>query len=169
MRIAVYSLVFVFILGEGQTLMAQEHDSEDGHHHHQHYHPHASNEIGLANNLVYLGEEGEFAYGLHLHYLRNIGDSRFGVGLGYEQIFDEHTHRNVGVVGSYRILHGLFLNVSPGITFIGRAEPEKTFALHLETTYEFELGPFHLGPVLEYALSGHGYHLSVGLHLAYTF
>ncbi len=168
MRIALYSLVFVSILGR-QALMAQEHEVEDVHHHHQHYHPHASNEIGLANNLVYLGEEGEFAYGLHLHYLRNIGDSRFGVGLGYEQIFDEHTHRNVGVVGSYRILHGLFLNVSPGITFIGGAEPEKTFALHLETTYEFELGPFHLGPVLEYALSGHGYHLSVGLHLAYTF
>ena len=167
MRIAVYSLVFVFILG-GQTLMAQEHDSEDGHHQHQHHH-HASNEIGLANNLVYLGEEGEFAYGLHLHYLRNIGDSRFGVGLGYEQIFDDHLHRNLGIVGSYRIVHGLFLNISPGITFKGRIEPEKTFALHLEATYEFELGPFHLGPVLEYAVSEHGYHLSGGIHLAYTF
>ena len=48
------------------------------------------------------------------------------------------------------------MNVSPGITFIGRAEPEKTFALHMEITYEFELGPIHLGPVLEYATSGHG-------------
>jgi hypothetical protein len=166
MRIAFYSVVFVFILG-GQALIAQEHEAEDVHHH-QH-HPHASNEIGLANNLVYLAEEGEFSYGLHLHYIRIVGESRFGVGLGYEQIFDDHLHRNVGVVGSYRILHGLFLNISPGITFIGRSEPEKFFALHVEVTYEFELGPFHLGPVLEYAFSEHGYHLSAGLHLAYTF
>lgn len=166
MRIASCSLFLVLILG-GQALMAQEHKAEDDHQHHQHHH--ARNEIGLANNMVYLGEEGELAYGLHLHYLRNIGKSRFGVGLGYEQIFDDHLHRNVGIVGSYRILHGLFLNISPGITFIGRTEPEKAFAFHLEATYEFELGAIHLGPVLEYALSGHGYHLSAGLHLACAF
>jgi len=166
MRIVFYSMVFVFILG-GQTLIAQDHEAVDGPHHHDHHH--ARNEIGLANNLVYLGEEGELAYGLHLHYLRNIGHSRFGAGLGYEQIFDDHLHRNVGIVGSYRILHGLFVIVSPGITFIGRTNPEKTLALHLEATYEFELGPFHIGPVAEYAFSGHGYHLSGGLHLAYAF
>ncbi len=167
MRIAFYSLVFVFFMW-GQALMAQMHEAEDGHNHHDHHH-HVSNEIGLANNLVYLGNEGEFAYGLHLHYIRNIGHSRFGVGLGYEQIFDDHLHRNVGIVGSYRIVHGLLLNISPGITFVGRSEPEKIFALHLETTYEFELGPFHIGPVVEYAISGHGYHLSGGLHFAYAF
>lgn len=166
MKTVVYSLIFIFIL-LGQVLMAQEYEEDD--HDHHHLHPHARNEIGLANNLVYLGTEGIFAYGLHLHYLRNIGDSRYGVGLGYEQIFDDHLHRNIGIVGSYRILQGLFLNVSPGITFIGQSEPEKIFAFHLEITYEFELGSFHLGPVLEYALSGHGYHLSGGLHLAYTF
>jgi len=166
MRIVFYSLIVVFIMG-GQVLMAQEHETEEGHHHSHHHHP--RNEIGLANNLVYLGEEHEFAYGLHLHYLRNIGASRFGVGLGYEQIFDDHLHRNIGIVGSYRIHKSLFLNISPGITFIGRTNPEKTLALHLEATYEFELGPFHIGPVVEYAISGHGYHLSGGLHLAYAF
>lgn len=165
MKIVFYSLAFVFIIW-GQTLLAQEHETEDGHHHHHH---HAKNEIGVANNLVYLGEEGDLAYGLHLHYIRNIKDSRFGVGLGYEQIFDDHLHRNVGIVGSYRVLRGLILNVSPGITFIGQTEPEKIFAFHIELTYEFELGPVHLGPVLEYAFSGHGYHLSAGLHLAYAF
>jgi hypothetical protein len=164
LRIAYCYLVFILILG-GQALMAQEHEAAHGHHHHHN----ASNEFGLANNLVYLGEEGEFAYGLHLHYLRYIGTTRFGIGLGYEQIFDDHLHRNLGLVGSYRIVHGLFLNISPGITFIGRAEPDKTFALHLEAVYEFEVGSFHIGPSLEYALSGHGYHLSGGLHLAYTF
>jgi len=79
MRLAFYSVFFVFVLA-GQALIAKEHKAEDGHQHHQHHHP--GNEIGLANNLVYLGEEGEFAYGLHLHYLRNIRDSRFGAGLG---------------------------------------------------------------------------------------
>jgi hypothetical protein len=166
MKISLYALITLFILG-GKPLMAQEHDAENGHHSHLHHHP--KNEIGLANNLVYLGEEEEFAYGLHLHYIHNIGDSPFGAGLGYEHIFDDHLHRNWGLVVSYRVLHGLFVNISPGITFIGRTDPEKTFALHLEATYEFELGPVHLGPVFEYALSGHGYHLSGGLHLAYAF
>jgi hypothetical protein len=33
---------------------------------------HPKNEIALANNLTYLGEEAVFAYGLHLHYVRNV-------------------------------------------------------------------------------------------------
>ncbi len=158
------SLILVF----GQTLWAQNH--EHGHDHHTHEnHIDPKNEIGLANNLVYLGEEGEFAYGLHLHFIRNIGDSRFGYGLGYEQIFDEHTHRNVGVVASFKPIHHLVLNVSPGITFLGGDERETTWAVHLEVNYEFEIKTFHLGPLLEYAFTGHGYHICLGLHLAYAF
>lgn len=163
-------LPFIILALAGQVLLAQEHDHNhaSGNFSHDH-HSHPKNEIGLANNLVYLGGEGELAYGLHLHYIRTIGESRFGYGLGYEQIFDDHLHRGLGIIGSMMLIPHLILNVSPGIAFIGRDNPETAFALHLEANYEFEIGRFHLGPAVEYAYSGHGYHLSMGLHMAYGF
>ncbi|MEN8157134.1 MAG: hypothetical protein ABFS10_09290 [Bacteroidota bacterium] len=159
-------LSILFLLHTGQGMVAQDH--EHSLHDHEH-HNHSKNEVGVANNLVFLGEEGAFAFGLHLHYVRNIGASRFGYGLGYEHIFDDHLHRNLGIIGSFIPIQHLILNVSPGITFIGRDKPEKSFALHLEANYEFEIGDFHMGPAVEYAYSGHGYHLSLGLHFAYAF
>lgn len=165
--LAKHKLFFCLLLilaGQKAKAQSHEHGQED---HEQHVHP--KNEIAVANSMVYMGGEDEFAYGLHLHYIRSIKESRFGYGLGYEQIFDDHLHRNIGIVGSFRLVHSLILNVAPGITFIGGENAEKTFALHVEANYEFEIGDFHIGPLLEYAYSGHGYHISIGLHLAYTF
>lgn len=159
-------LLAILFMYYGQAILAQDHE-HDEHAHQGHIHP--KNEIGIANNLTYLGNEGELAYGLHLHYMRNIGESPFGYGLGYEQIFDDHLHRNLSIIGSYTPGKHLFLTLSPGITFIGREKPEKTFALHLEATYEYEIGNIHIGPVAGYSISGHGYHISLGLHLAYAF
>ena len=159
-------LFVILFLIYGQAILAQDHNHDDLVHTD---HTHPKNELGIANNLTYLGNEGELAYGLHLHFIRNIGESPFGYGLGYEQIFDDHLHRNLSIIGSYTPVEHLFLTLSPGITFIGREKPEKTFALHLEATYEYELGAMHIGPVAGYSISGHGYHISLGLHLAYAF
>lgn len=88
--------------------------------------------------------------------------------MGYERIFDDHKHNTYGIVGTYRINEKLSINISPGLTF---EDGDKTarFALHLETTYEFEIGNFHLGPAFEFASDPEDFHLSLGLHIGYGF
>ena len=135
--------------------------------HHLPHHDHHRNEIGLALAPVYFVKEKELSFGLHMHYLYNFVHTKFGLGLGYERIFDEHKLNTVGIVGSYRPFNGYSINVSPGITFEDNSP--LAFALHIETAYEFELGEFHLGPVAEFAYDHEDIHLSIGLHLGYGF
>lgn len=134
---------------------------------HTNNHEHHKNEIGIANSPVYFIKEKVFAYGLHFHYVRNIPKTKFGFGLGYERIFDEHKHNTFGLVGTYRPIENLSFNVSPGLTF----EDNKTtnFALHLESSYEFEIRNFHIGPAFEFAYDPEDYHISLGLHIGYGF
>jgi hypothetical protein len=153
----------VWMLLSGSALAAQNHEHTD----HQHHHP--KNELGIANLLVYLGNEQEFSYGLHIHYLRAFDESKFGAGLGYEQIFDEHAHKTLGIIGSYRPISHFYILLSPGISLYGHEESTIRFALHLETTYEFEIKNLHLGPALGFGYSSQDYHVSLGLHLGYVF
>lgn len=155
--------LFLLITLLGQNLTAQSHNPiEDHHDHHR-------NEIGIANAPVYFLNEKEFAYGLHIHYVRNIKESKFGVGLGYERILDDHKHNTIGLVGTYRPIDAFGINLSPGITFEGRQNSNINFALHLETSYEFEIKNFHIGPVLECAYDPEDIHISLGLHIGYGF
>jgi hypothetical protein len=155
--------LFLFLFFFCGVLSAQNHEHGEAHH------EHPKNEIGLANHLVYLTHDKEFAYGLHIHYLRAFQGSKFGTGLGYEQIFADHSHLTLGVIGSYRPVEHLYFQLSPGIAFIDTENPAVRFALHLETTYEFELNHIHLGPALGFAYNSEEYHVSLGLHLAYGF
>lgn len=131
---------------------------------HEH-HEHPPNELGVANSAVFFPGEEEWSYGLHLHFLRTIGHSRFRLGAGYERIFDVHKHNTVGVVAGYAPAHGWTVIVSPGIAFEDADPGALLPAVHLETTYEFDLGPLHLGPVLEWAWDPEDTHVSIGLHL----
>ena len=156
-----YCYLFLLIL-IGQNLFAQ--DVEEIEHHHHHH-----NEIGIANAPVYFVNEKELAYGLHIHVVRTINHTRFGIGLGYERIFDEHKHHTLGIVGSYRPIEKVTINVSPGITFEGEETSDVNFALHLEGSYEFEFNNVHLRPVLEFAYDPEDYHISLGVHIGYGF
>ncbi len=158
MRLKHYLLLL--LLFWGLNLVGQTDES-----HHEHH----KNEIGIANAPVYFIKEKEFAYGLHTHYIRNIKSSKFGVGLGYERIFDKHKHNTIGIVGSYRPTERLELNLSPGITFEDGESSTMNFALHFETAYEFEINDFHIGPVFEIAYDPEDYHISLGLHIGYGF
>lgn len=149
------------------ALNAQDHDHD--HNHGSHHHEHPGNEVGLGNYLSYLAGEQEIAYALHIHYLRSFEGSRFGAGLGFEQIFDEHKHRSMTLIGSFRPWSSLILSLAPGILFGTQEDPGIRFALHTEAVYEFEIGHFHLGPALEFATSFDEYHIGIGLHFAYTF
>jgi len=157
------SILFLFLMLFCRELAAQSHEHGEPHH------EHPKNEIGLANHLVYLVNDQEYAYGLHIHYLRAFESSKFGAGFGYEQIFADHSHKTLGVIGSYRPIEHLYFQLSPGIAFIGTEDPIARFALHLETTYELELNHLHLGPALGFAYNSEDLHVSIGLHLAFGF
>ncbi len=129
---------------------------------------HHKNEIGVANSPVYFLKENLFAYGLHIHYVRNIAKSKFGLGLGYEKIFDEHNHKTFGIVATFRPIEKLSFNISPGFT-IEDNNPKANFALHFETSYEYEIKNFHIGPAFEFAYDPEDFHISLGLHIGYGF
>ena len=65
-----FMLSFV-LLHFGTGIIAQSQDSSE-HLIREQHHKHPNNEIGLANHMVYLGNEQEFSYGIHIHYLRGF-------------------------------------------------------------------------------------------------
>ncbi|MCC6601438.1 MAG: hypothetical protein IT223_12320 [Crocinitomicaceae bacterium] len=134
-----------------------------------HYHEHHKNEIGIANLPVFFVNENRFSYGLHFHYIRKIKESKFGIGVGVEKIFDKQTHQMLGVVTSYTPLHHLNFIISPGLTIEDENLKNSDFALHIETSYEFEIKDFHIGPVFEFASDVEDIHISLGLHFGIGF
>ena len=150
-----------------QVLWSQSHDTHAQHHTDDHAHP--RNEIGVAISSGYCVGEKEFAPGLHLHYIRELEESKFGLGLGYERIFNEHKHNTIGIAGSYRPIHPLAIILSPGIAFEGGDHSDIHFAMHVEVAYEFEVGKLHIGPIFDFAYDPEDYHLSLGLHIGYGF
>lgn len=160
-------VITLIILPRGLTGQNHEHSHE---HNHGHQHPeHPRYEIGVGNYLSYLAGEQEIAYSLHVHFLRSFEESRFGFGLGYEHIFDEHVHRSLGIIGTYRLSPPLIFSLSPGILFPTEENQDVRFVLHSEAVYEFELNHFHIGPALGLATSFEESHFSIGLHFAYAF
>ena len=162
---------FAFLLCLTNRLNAQDNQTGTTKHegHKSHNHDHHKNEIGIANAPVYFVKEKVFSYGLHLHYIRNIRESKFGLGAGFERIFDEHGHNTFGLVASYRPIDKLSLSLSPGITLEDVHPDELNFALHVETAYEFEINNIHIGPVFEFAYDPEDFHISFGLHIGYGF
>uniref|UniRef100_UPI003216A67F hypothetical protein n=1 Tax=uncultured Draconibacterium sp. TaxID=1573823 RepID=UPI003216A67F len=157
--ICIFSLFFV-LTGKAQD----KHDHTHGHSHDNH-----KIELGIANSMVYFVNEKEVGYGLHVHLVRKISQSKFGVGLAYERIFDEHKHNTIGIVGSYTPVDRLHFAVSPGISFEGGHSSEKSFATHFETSYEFQVGDFHIGPLVEVAYDSEDVHISLGMHIGLGF
>lgn len=136
---------------------------------HIHDHDHHKYELGLANSIVYFAGEKEYAYGFHLHMVRNIIHSKFGYGISYERIFDEHKHNTIGVIGSWNPIPPLHISIAPGVAFEDSEPSNLKFAFHAETSYDFDVGKFHVGPLLEFAFDPEDYHISLGLHIGYGF
>ena len=141
-----------------------DHKSQDGSDHNDHH----LSEIGFGNSLVYFAKEKEYAYGFHIHYVKGIPNSRFGVGIGYERIFDEHGHNTFSPELVYRPIDQLSFSLAPGVT-LEDEHPDAKFAMHVETSYEFELKHFHIGPTIGFAVDPEDHHFSLGLHIGYGF
>jgi len=161
-------LATVFLLSVHAFCQQPEGATDTHHHHHEKQDMHL-NEFGIANSVVYFTGEKSVSYGLHMHYSYSIPKTKFGVGLGYERIFDTHKHQTFGLVGIYQPIDRLNLNLSPGITYEEGKIANAAFALHVESSYEFEFNHFHFGPSIEFAYDPEDYHISVGLHLGFGF
>ncbi len=161
----IYTIILVLF---SINLMAQhKHDNDTNHKSKSHKeHKHHKNDIGIANNAIYLFGENEFVYGLDAHYIRTIKDGPFGIGVGYERIFGEHAHQTIGIIGRYKPTENWLINLSPGISF---EEDETNFGVHLETAYLFDVGIFHMGPVLSVSTDMEEAHGGIGLHIGFGF
>jgi hypothetical protein len=158
------TLVIIFLTIMSITgLYAQVDHDHEGHNHHDH-----KNEFAISNAPVWFMNEKELAYGAHLHYLRAIPNSRFSIGIAYERIFDEHGHNTIGLTSNYRVTEYLNFSLSPGLAFEDiNGEPKP--AIHFETSYDFPIGDFHIGPAFDFAWDTEDSHISLGLHIGYGF
>lgn len=147
------------------VVKAQKADSTEINTHHVHHH----NEIGIGNAPVYFVKEKVLSYGLHLHYLYNLPGTNFGLGVGYEKIFDEHKHNTFALILNYSPVDKLNFSVSPGLASENNEFDKSILAIHFETSYEFEIHDFHVGPVFELAADTDDFHISLGLHLGFGF
>jgi len=162
MKLVIIPLVLMVIFS--LKLSAQTKENQDKkltHENHQ-------SEFGIAFSPVYFTNEKDIAFGMHVHYVYNIPNSKVGLGLGYERIFDQHKHNTFGLEAIYRPVEKLSLSLSPGLTF-EENDSKPNLALHFETSYEFEVGEFHLGPAFEFAIDQEDIHLSLGVHLGFGF
>ena len=121
-------------------------------------------ELGFAPGLAWLVKEGELAVGLHGHALMAIGHSRWRLGIGVEKLLIEERHDTFSGVVQYALTSLWSVSIAPGLTLEG---DEFLPSVHLETVYEFALGRYHLGPVLELAADPDDVHLSLGVLIGF--
>ena len=141
---------------------------------HVHNHGH-NNEFGMAIGMVPGHEDEENAMGLHLHYIKGIGeDNDFGIGISLETIFDEHQHNSISLIALYHFKNGLTIAYAPGILLSEHEDEnedhsEFEFTQHFEIYYEFELEKFHIGPQFDIGFEDGDIHYMLGLHLGVDF
>jgi hypothetical protein len=171
------SILFIFII---ISLKSQEHIKHDHKEHidehgqnnkHDHFH---TNEIGVSIAPTAYLQENTIALGTHAHYVHRLGESRFGIGAGFEAVFDSHKHKTLSAVFQYSPSYMTHICVSPGFVQekhneMGQIENEYHWALHLELVHEFQLGKIDLGPFFEFALEEEGQHIGIGIHVGLPF
>ena len=141
--------------------------SESGHNHNHSY----ENEFGIAIGVVPGHDDEGDNLGLHLHYVKGIGEHNdFGIGISIETIFDEHKHNSVSILGTYHFENGFTIAYAPGILFAEHdGETEEKFTQHFEFYYEFELEHFHVGPQIDIGFEDNETHYMLGLHFGIDF
>jgi hypothetical protein len=135
-------------------------------HAHDHHDPHKFH-IGIGAAATYLTTEKEFAPGFHLHLIRQLGENkRWGLGLGYEAILDEHIHNGINLLVNYRPVRFLSLIAGPGMV-LGKhdGEVEVLPGFHTEAVFEFDFHGLHVGPMIGFGMDREDRHVSVGLHI----
>ncbi len=149
---------------------AQPHDGGQGHSDGPEGHHGSAWEVGFALGAVSLVLEDELAFGAHAHVTRSVpGWQRLRLGLGLESVLDEHGHLNAALVVNVHVIAGLSVSVAPGVLVLREDHGGwgTRFSSHFEALYDFDLGPLHVGPMLEYSYASVDQHLMLGLHMGF--
>lgn len=152
-------LLLIFII----PVFGQETDI----HEHEHHNYHIG--IGFAGTHI-SGEQG-IAPGFHLHFLRQVGESRnWGLGLGFETLKKENLHNSVNFLANYHPFQFLSLNAGPGLVFEKHDnKTEISPAFHTEAVLEFDLNEIHIGPMVGFGFDKEDTHFSLGIHVGFGF
>jgi len=167
-RIKVIGIILIFqsFLAAGQ----QAHVHGAGAHGHRTDDPH-NYHIGVGMAAAHVVGEKGLAPGFHLHLLRQFGaHKRWGMGLGYEVILDEHWHNGLNMLFNYRPVHFISILAGPGMVLAkhdGKTEVKP--ALHTEAVFEFNVGGLHMGPMIGFGTDREESHFSVGIHIGIGF
>ncbi len=145
--------------------------SAQGHHNHEnHMHDDAHKyHIGVGVATAHFKGEPGLSPAAHLHFIRQVGHSNhWGLGLGYEAIFDQHLHSGLNLLVNYHPLNRLSINAGPGIVFSEHKEHhEVNPSFHTEAVYEFNLNKIHIGPMAGFGFDKEDTHFSLGVHLGF--
>lgn len=169
----IYRIKVIFILLVFQTIHvagqlshahaadSQGHESDDPHNYH----------VGIGMAAAHVNGEQGLVPGFHLHFLRQLGvHKRWGMGLGYEAIVDEHRHNGLNLLFNYRPVHAVSILAGPGMILVKHdGNTEIKPAIHAEAVFEFNVGGLHLGPMIGYGADKDDHHFSVGVHIGLGF
>lgn len=167
-RIKVIGIILIFQSFLVEAQHAHLHGA--GNHVHRPDDPH-NYHIGVGMAAAHVEGEQGLAPGFHLHLIRQLGaHKRWGLGLGYEAIMDEHWHNGLNLLFNYRPVHFISLLTGPGMVMAkhdGKAEVKPAF--HTEAVFEFNVWGLHVGPMVGFGADREERHFSVGVHIGLGF
>lgn len=159
------SLLFSLLLFYSVSALAQ-----NPHNHGDHMHGDAHKyHIGVGAATAYIKGEAGLLPAVHFHFIRQVGhNNRWGLGLGYEVIFDNHLHNGLNLLVNYHPLNQLSVNTGPGIILSEhKGHREVTPSFHTEVVYEFNLKRIHIGPMGGFGFDKEDTHFSLGVHVGF--
>ena len=159
-----FSMWLIFVLCSASVSFGQY--SEPGKNHRHLEDPHKYH-VGIASIATHVTGESGIAPGFHIHFIRQLGHHyRWGLGVGYEAIADEHWHNGLNLMANYRPASFLSLLAGPGLSLKKHhGDTEILPAFHTEAVFEFNLRGIHVGPLIGYGFDKEESHISVGLHI----
>ncbi len=137
-------------------------------HNHEGNHTHGAqhNEISAGLGVSYSSEYKSFDPAFHFHAIKAI-NSFIGIGAGYERIFAQEVHQSLSLMVNFHPFPHVDFNIGTGFGLPAHDEPW-TIGLHAETSYTWPVGEkLHLGPMIDFGWSEHGYHLATGIHFGF--
>ncbi|MDA3822619.1 MAG: hypothetical protein PF450_08445 [Bacteroidales bacterium] len=89
--------------------------------------------------------------------------------MGYEAILGGEVHQSIIALFNFRPIHLIDINIGPGIVLPSEDE-SMVFVLSGELALAGHLSDhIHLGPLLDFGWSTHGFHFIAGIHCGINF
>jgi hypothetical protein len=156
--------ILLLLIASPLFCFSQHNHDDENHSHEDHSH---NNEFAIGLGVI---PEHENALGIHAHYIKGIGlNNKFGAGISFETILDDHEHHSFSLISLYRFDFGITVAYAAGILRVVEDEPEYQFSQHIELAYEIPFGELHIGPQIDIGIEEEGIHYMFGVHLGIDF